>query len=186
MSIPYRDAAELDDLGIAGYLTIRPAQERSGYLAALFLINARGEPLEFTYNRIEMPHTFLWRQADIQRYALKKLTISLLSLCPKTPRLMFCRAEEVSSELFCQEIQLAIPVCRIASAIKPFPYAANETQDRVEAEKPLNLFWYPEKPLDDALEGRLLRKLLEQGLLTEPFERALIGIREVYPDEGEG
>lgn len=66
MPIPYRDADELDDYGIAGYLTVQPAQEGSGYLAALLLINARGEPIEFTYNRIKTPHTFLWRQADIR------------------------------------------------------------------------------------------------------------------------
>jgi len=185
MPIPYRDADELNDYGIAGYLTIQPAQEGSGYLAALFLINARGEPIEFTYNRIETPHTFLWRQADIRRHAVKKLTTSLFSLCPKIPRLMLCRAEEVGSELFCQDIQLSIPVCRIAPAIKAFPYSATEIQDRIEAEEPLNLFWYPGKPPEDSIELKLLHELLERGLLTEPFERALIGLREVYPDKGE-
>src|SRR3989304_1655122 len=90
MPIPYHDPDELNDLGIAGYLKIQPAKEESAYLAALFLINARGEPIEFTYNRIETPHTFLWRQDDIRRHATKKLTASLLSLCPKIPRLMFC------------------------------------------------------------------------------------------------
>lgn len=184
MPIPYRDADELDDLGIAGYLTIQPAQEGSGYLAALFMINARGEPLEFTYNRIETPHTFLWRQVDLRRHAAKKLTTSLLSLCPKTPRLMLCCAEEVGSELFCQDIQLAIPVCRIAPAIKVFPYSATEIQDRIEAEEPLNLFWYPGKPPEDSIELKLLHELLGRGLLTEPFERSLIGLREVYPKKG--
>lgn len=185
MPIPYRDADELDDLGMAGYLTIQPAQAGSGYLAALFLINARGEPVEFTYNRIETPHTFLWRQADIRRHAVKKLTASLLSLCPKVPRLMLCRAEEIGSELFCQDIQSSLPVCRIAPAIKALPYSAIEIQDRIEAEEPLNLFWYPEKPPEDSIELKLLHELLKRGLLTEPFERALIGLREVYPDKGE-
>jgi len=72
MPIPYHDADELKDLGLAGYLKIQATQDSSGYLAALFLINARGEPIEFTYNRIETPHTFLWRQADIRRHAIKK------------------------------------------------------------------------------------------------------------------
>jgi len=183
MPIPYRDADELNDLGIAGYLKIRPVQEGSGYQAALFLINARGEPIEFTYNCIETPHTFLWRQTDIRRHAAKKLTTALLSLCPIIPRLMFCRAEEVGSELFCQDIQLSIPVCRIAPAIKAFPYSSTEIQDRIEAEEPLNLFWYPEKPSEESIELRLLHELLRRGLLTEPFERALIGLQELYPDK---
>ncbi|MHB8090925.1 MAG: hypothetical protein ACYDH8_04890 [Syntrophales bacterium] len=185
MPIPYHDADVLNDLGIAGYLKIQPGQEESGYLAALFLINARGEPIEFTYNRIETPHTFLWRQDDIRRHALKKLTASLLSLCPKMPRLMFCLAEEIGSELFCQDIQLSIPVCRIAPAIKAIPYSANEIQDTIEAEGPMNIFWHPGKPAADAIELKLLHELIVRGLLTEPFERALVGLQEVYPEKSE-
>lgn len=185
MPIPYRDADELSDLGIAGYLKIEPVQEGSGYLAALFLINARGEPLEFTYNRIETPHTFLWRQADIRRHATRKLTASILSLCPKAPRLILCLAEEIGSELFTQDIQVSVPVCRIAPAIKAISYSSIEIQDKIETENPANLFWYPGKPQDDSIEVKLLHELTNRGLLTEPFERALIGLREVYSDKGE-
>lgn len=97
---------------------------------------------------------------------------------------MLCRAEEVGSESFCQDIQLSIPVCRIAPAITAFPYSATETQDRIEAKEPLNLFWYPGKPPEDSIELKLFRELSGRGLLTEPFERTLIGLREVYPDKG--
>jgi hypothetical protein len=184
MPIPYRDADELNDLGIAGYLKIQPTEDKIGYVAALFLINARGEPIEFTYNRIETPHTFLWRQADIRRHAIRKITASLLSLCPKIPRVILCLAEEVSSELFCQDIQLSVPVCRIAPAIKALPYSATEIQDRIEAAAPMNLFWHPERPSNDAIESKLLHALSTNGLLTEPFERALIGLQEVYSGKG--
>ena len=98
MPIPYRDADDLNELGTAGYLKIEPSSAGSGYLGALFLINARGEPIEFTYNRIETPHTFLWRQADIRRHAERKLTASLLLVCPRTPQILLCLAEEVGSE----------------------------------------------------------------------------------------
>ena len=108
MPIPYRDADDLNELGVAGYLRIEPLPAGFGYRGALFLIDARGEPVEFTYNRIETPHTFLWRQDDIRRHAARKLTGSLLSLCPKIPRIVLCLAAEVGSELFCQDIQLSI------------------------------------------------------------------------------
>ena len=98
---------------------------------------------------------------------------------------MFCLAEEIGSELFCQDIQLSIPVCRIAPAIKAIPYAATEIQDTIEAEGPMNLFWHPGRPADDAIELKLLHELAGHGLLTEPFERALVGLREVYPEKGE-
>lgn len=180
MPIPYRDADDLDELGVAGYLKIEPLSVGYGYTGALFLINARGEPIEFTYNRIGTPHTFLWREHDIKRHASRKLTVSLLSLCPKTPRLIICLAEEVDSDLFCRDIQLAIPVCRVAPAIKAVPFSGTETQDAVQSNEPLNLFWFPGKPHDDSLELRLLRKLTSCGLLVEPFERASMGLREVY------
>src|SRR4030066_2062110 len=138
MPIPYHDADEQNDLGIAGYLKILPAQDESGYQAALFLINARGEPIEFTYNRIETPHTFLWRQDDIRRHAMRKLTASILSLCPKKPRLILCLAEEVRSELFCQDIQVSIPVCRLASAIEVTSYSGDESQDTLKDPEPMN------------------------------------------------
>src|SRR5262249_1019955 len=87
MPIPYRDADDLDELGTVAYLKIEPVAGGSGYLGALLLINARGEPVEFTYNRIDTPTTFLWRQDDLRRHAARKLTASLFSLCPRTPRL---------------------------------------------------------------------------------------------------
>ena len=180
MPIPYRDTDDLNELGAAGYLKIEPSSAGSGYLGALFLINARGEPIEFTDNRIETPHTFLWRQADIRRHAARKLTVSLLSLCPKTPRLILCLAEEVGSDLFSQDIQVSIPVARIAPAIKASPYSGSETQDTVQASEPMNVFWFPGKPQDDSIELRFLHELVSRGLLLEPLERAAIGLREVY------
>ncbi len=180
MPIPYRDAGDLNELGTAGYLKIEPSSAGSGYLGALFLINARGEPIEFTYNRIETPHTFLWRQADIRRHAERKLTASLLLVCPRTPRILLCLAEEVGSELFCQDIQLSIPVCRIAPAMRATAFSGQETQEATEASEPMHLFWFPDKPQHDSIERRLLQELTSRGLLVEPFDRAAIGLKEVY------
>lgn len=180
MPIPYRDADQLDELGAAGYLKFETDSDGSGYQGALFLINARGEPIEFTYNRIGTPYSFLWRRDDIRRHALRKLTASMLSLCPKIPRLIICVAEEVGSELFCQDIQVSIPTCRVAPAIKPASYRGSEVQEALEAAEPMNLFWYPGKPSDESVELRLLRELVSRGLLLEPFDRASIGLREVY------
>jgi hypothetical protein len=180
MPIPYRDAEELEELGSAAYLKIISVD--SGYIGALFLINARGEPLEFTYNRIETPHTFLWRQRDLRRHAARKLTASLLLICPKTPRLILCLAEEVGSELFCRDIHVSIPVCRIAPAMNVTPYIEVETKDNIEASGSMNLFWFPVRPQDDSIELKLLHELNKNGLLLEPFERASLGLREVYAE----
>ena len=180
MPIPFRDADELEELGTVGYLKIEPFATDQGYRGAFFLINARGEPIEFTYNRIETPHTFLWRQDDTRRHAARKLTASLLSLCPRTPSLILCLAGEIGSELFCQDIHISLPVCRIAPALQPVSSAGAEIPESLDASEPMNLFWYPGKPLEDSLESKLMHELIYRGLLTEPFDRAFLGLQEVY------
>jgi hypothetical protein len=185
MSIPYRDADDLDELGTVAYLKIEPVADGLGYLGALFLINARGEPVEFTYNRIETPQSFLWRPEDLRRHAARKLTASLFSLCPRTPRLLLCLAKEVGGELFCHDIQVSIPVCRLAPTSEVFSPAEAETKDTVSGSEPLHAFWFPGKPAEDSIELRLLNLLAARGLLLEPFERASLGLREVYRAEGE-
>jgi len=187
MPIPFRDADDLDKLGAAGYLKIEALPRGAGYMGVLFLINARGEPLEFTYNRIETPNTFLWRQQDTRRHATKKLVASLLSICPKVPRLLLCLADEVDSELFCQDIQVSIPVCRIAPGTQAVAYSlSEETRDDADTPEPTHLFWFPTRPGDDSVEQQLLKYLTARGLLAEPFERAVVGLREVYRTEGKG
>jgi hypothetical protein len=47
----------------------------------------------------------------------------------------------------------------------------------------MNLFWYPGKPPEDSIESKLLYELTHRGLLTEPFSRAAIGLKEVFEPE---
>jgi len=178
--VPFRDADDVEELGAAAYLTLRPAAGSSGYVGALFLVNARGEPLEFAYNRVETPDTFLWRVLDLRRHAQRKLTASLLSTCARTPRLLLCQADEVPSELFCQDLRLEIPVGRVGDPLKATPYSGVEAEERVEQPAPLHLFWFPAAPADESGERRLLDRLRAHGLLLEPFERAALGLREVF------
>ena len=186
MPIPFRDADEIEELGHAAYLRIVAMPDGSGRLGALFTVNARGEPVEFTYNRIDTPHAFLWRADDVLRFAARKLTASLLELCPEAPRLILCRAEEVGSEVFGREIRVSVPVCRVAPTVKPASHWASEAPDAIEADELLNLFWIPAKPPDDAPERRLLNELVARGLALEPFDRALRGLSEAYQLEFTG
>ena len=183
MPVPFRDAEDVAELGAAAYLKIETDPDRRVYRGALFFINARGEPLEFAYGRVEAPNTFLWRKDDLRRYASRKLATSLLETATKAPSLVICLAEEVPHELFCIEIHLSVPVCRLASSLKPTPHSSQETEAAVEALGPLHAFWFPGKPPAGSLEDRLLARLAGHGLLLEPFERASVGLREVFSDE---
>jgi hypothetical protein len=180
MGIPFRDADELAELGAAAYLTIVPWAEGKGFEGALFLVNARGEPLEFTYNRVETPYGFLWRKDDIRRHAQRRLTASVLSTCPVTPKLILCLAQEVASELFCEDIEVPMPVGRIAPGGMVASFAGDEVREATDPPDPVNLFWFPAAPADSTAERQLVGELARRGLLLEPFDRAKGGLDEVY------
>lgn len=182
MPIPFQDAEDLETLGAAAFLTIEATGDGTGYRGALFLVNARGEPVEFAYNRVELPETSLWRRTDLRRHAERTLATSLFTVCARTPRLLFCLAEEIDSELFCQDVRVEIPVARIASPLAAAAYAAGEVEEAVDEPEPLRLFWFPAAPAPDSAEGRLFSRLRTRSLLLEPFERAATGLREVYDE----
>jgi hypothetical protein len=77
-------------------------------------------------------------------------------------------------------MQVSIPVCRIALASEATPSFGEETQETLHATELLQVFWFPGKPAEDAIESQLLHRLASRGLLLEPFERAATGLREVY------
>ncbi len=91
-----------------------------------------------------------------------------------------CPADDIYHELFCNEVLLSVPVCRIASPLKTTAHSALESQETLESPEPVHLFWFPGKPTDDSIEQRLLNRLVAGGLLLEPFERILVGLGEVY------
>ena len=186
MPIPFRDADDLAELGLAGYLTLEPTPAGAGYLGALFQINARGEPVEFTYNRIETGNPFLWRPHDLRRHAHRRLTASLFATSPQAPRLLLCRADEVDAELFRHELRPSIAVGRLARTLEAVDRATGEIVETTTGEDVSHLFWYPEPPAEDSPARRLLDALVARGLLWEPFERARMGLREVYQAEFEG
>ena len=180
MPISFRDATDLDDLGLATFLRIERQARGSTYLGALLTINVRGEPIELVYNALETPHPLLWRPADLRRHAERRLTTSLLSIAESEPRLLFCLADEVSVELLTQDIEIDVPVGRVERPagqvaapdaddgnLPPVPYAAH-------------VIWQTAPPLEGSPARALFEKLSARGLLLEPFDRAADALREVY------
>jgi hypothetical protein len=186
MPIPFRDQDDVEELGAAAFLRVEADPDRPGYRGALFQINARGEPVEFTYNRVATPNSFLWRPGDVRRAATKKLTATLLSTCSSVPKVILCRADEIASDLFCLDIRAAVPVCRIATALQTTGFSSLETPESLHRAtgdpdgEELHLFWFPELLGDQATARRLIHDLHLRGLLLEPFDRAGQGIREVF------
>ena len=171
MPIPFRDAEEIEELGLAGYLVIQARAGDADFAGALFVINARGEPQEFTYSRLQVPHASLWRGGDVRRYAERALVSALLDACPREPLVLLARATDVHPDLFRKDILVGVPVIRMT------PRTVEEGAQRVE------LAWYPAASRPDTPERRLVDELMARGLLLEPFERAERGLDEVYDPE---
>jgi hypothetical protein len=127
---------------------------------------------------VETPNTFLWRPTDIRRAALRRLTASLFTLCPRVPRLIFCLAAQTPPELFTHDITTAVPVARIAGALEKA-----EPTDEQEAPR---LFWQSAPPADDTPESALVQALIRRGLLLEPFARASAGLDELFGEADPG
>jgi len=179
--IPFTDVEEVAGLGSAAYLKVESSRDGACAHGGLFVMTARGEPLEFGYNRVRVPQPFLWREADLERHVQRRLTASLLSVCSQQPRILLCLAGEVGIWLFGKDLQVEVPVARLAPPT-PARRVDHTTGEVLEDDdRPLaNVSWQPEAPDAGSLERDLFDHLATHGLLLEPFERAAAGLREVY------
>lgn len=175
--IPFRDAAELEAGGTAAYLRLIPGRNKSERLGGLLQVNAKGEPVEFTFGTVQVPGGPLWRARDAERGGTRNLTISLFQTSQRSPLLLMCLANEVPPELFRDDIQVVLPVCRIASGGDFAPLDAGEVEEPA-AEPAIHLFWRPGKPPPESPARRLVDSLARRGLLLEPFDRIPAGLHE--------
>lgn len=180
MTIPYRDVLDEDERGASGAFFRTLTVDRDTFVAALLQIDVRGEPLEFTYNRAEIKHRRLWRERDLTLAVSRELLTSLLDACPREPSALFFLAREVPSELFIRDIDIEKPVARVASNDDLIGAASIEEHERVEGTDTVQLFWVHGRPTDATPAHRLVQRLASRGLLLEPFERVLAGLREAY------
>jgi hypothetical protein len=178
--ITFRDAADLEDLGLASFLHIERSARGTTYLGALFTINGRGEPIELVYNALETPHPLLWRPADLRRHAERRLTASLLSVAESVPTILFCLADEVSVELFSQDIDVQVLVGRVERPAMRDPSAPEAEASLPDVPDAVHIFWQPGPPERESGERALFEPLSARGLLLEPFDRAADALREVY------
>jgi len=189
LPISFHDADETAQLGVAAFLHIAPpAADDPLRYGALFIINARGEPQEFSHNRLELQQPVLWRALDREQAAIRRLARTLFEAVTLTPSLLLCRADRVGPHVFGagDSLALAIPVVRLAPAGALVGYTGVEAQQTIETVDQhgecydTHLFWSPQPPTGPV--ETLFTRLVERGLALEPFARAHEGLCEVYPD----
>jgi hypothetical protein len=185
MGVPYRSVLDEDERNVSGAFFRSLPVDRETFVGGLLVVDARGEPVEFAYNRVGVKNRFLWRERDLTQATTRELLTGLLETCPRDPTALFFLAKEVDPELLLDEIDIQRPVARVAAADETAGLAANEEHERIEGATSVQLFWVHGRPSEATPANRLVERLAGRGLLLEPFERVLAGLHEAYELGGE-
>lgn len=180
MPIPFNDLGDDANLGLAGFLRFEEEADGKGIRAALFLIASRGEPAEFSFTRIDVAESFLWRAGEARRHAVAALAKTLFESNAKQPTVLLSLAEEVPPHVFTADLEVRIPICRLAPPSTTVQAASESLEVITDA---INLFWIGGQPESDSPARELIEALRGRQLLTEPFERASMGLREAFDKE---
>ena len=177
MPIPFRDLGEDEPSGVAGFLRFIDEPDGRGIRGALFIMSARGEPIEFVFTRIDVRSGVLWRPGHARSRAVSVLTKALFeSSCNRTD-VVFTLAEETPPAVFSENIRPEIPLCRVASQDSVVVAPSEAAQPLSES---LMLYWISGLPPSDSVTARTVELLQQRQLLIEPFERAALGIQEAF------
>jgi hypothetical protein len=161
---------------LAAYLKFEDEEGAKGLRGALFIVNARGEPVEFSFSRAATGASVLWRVGEARRKAVTALCKTLFQACSQKPQLLLCLAAEVPPSVFGEDLAVAIPVARLMVDGDGGVYGPQEQPEGIAGEA--QLFWAGDPPAAGSPTRDLLGRLTTHNLLREPFQRAAAGIAE--------
>jgi hypothetical protein len=162
---------------LIGYLRFVEEDGGRGMRGALFLVNSRGEPMDFSFARVDVHASFLWRPGESRRQAVVALSRTLFTAATHVPHLLVALAEEVPAAVFIDDLAVSIPLCRLAGPTA-LAYASTESLEELPGAQ--HLFWVGPPPEAESNARGLLDALVARQGLVEPFERASLGLQEAY------
>ena len=177
MPIPFRDLNEDENSGVVGYLRFVDEPDGNGIRGGLFVISSRGEPLDFSFTRIDVHGGFLWRAGESRRQAVTALAKSLFQAASSIPSVILALADEVPPRVFTEDLEVHVPLRRVATS-EITPQATTEEQERISDS--LDLLWVNGQPAPESSAQKIMEALNSRQLLLEPFERASIGLQEAF------
>ncbi len=140
-------------------------------------MNSRGEPIDFSFARVDVHASFLWRSGESRRQAVVALSRTLFTAANNVPHLLVSLAEEVPAAVFTQDLAVAIPICRLAGPTA-LAYASTESMEELPGAQ--HIFWVGPPPEAGSDARGLLDALVARQGLVEPFERATLGLQEAF------
>ena len=171
--IPLNDPENADELGCPAFFrVIRTSMESMlTFYGGMLRITTMGEPLQFVYSKVEVPHSFLWRTADLHRAALKQLVDTLLQAVSEPPALLICWQPD-----FCYPVafeHVPVKICRTLDSNFNLDVQAVDF-DGIE----VHSSWSSDQPEPGITD--LYDILARRHLILEPLHRTFIGLNEVF------
>ena len=160
--LSFIDDDDISGFGRAGFIVVVSSPHHTSVQGALFQINVRGQPIEFSYGQVILPDPFLWKADDLHRAGVQRLIVAMCQAASQEPTLLMFQRQDLPDGLFRSEIQTTTSVCVLAPTAGS---ADGGDSDGVEWIVP-----------STAAAQRLLTELTNRQLLHEPFERARTGL----------
>ncbi|HXH23646.1 MAG TPA: hypothetical protein VNI78_00265 [Vicinamibacterales bacterium] len=176
MAIPVRRRDERVVDGLAAYLRVVGGEDHV-VRGGLFVVDGRGEPVDFCFSDVEVRARRLWRAGASRRHAARELALVLCSACPREPDVLLVLEDEVPAAVFTEDIEVLIPHARIAHSAS-VPHDTAEEHESLSND--MHLFWVGGPPPDGSPARLLVDTLASRGMLREPFERVLAGLEEAF------
>ena len=177
MPIPFRDLGEDGPSGVAAYIRFIDELDGKGVRGALFVMSTRGEPLEFSFTRVDLRSGVLWRAGQARSNAVSSLTRSLFEAASHVPDVVLALAEETPPSLFSEGLRVHVPLCRVAGG-SPGPVATSEEVQCLPDS--ITLVWVNGLPQADGNSAWTVDRLARNQLLLEPFDRAALALQEAF------
>ena len=175
MPVPFRDLGEETPFGVAGFLRFVDEPDGRGVRGAMFVMSARGEPLDFIFTRADVRSGVLWRAGDARRQTVLALAKVLFEAASRVPDVVLALAKETPPRVFTEDLIVQVPLCRVATG-DPGPMALSETPEHISDS--LTLIWVNPFPAPGDPGRETIELLDSRQLLLEPFERAMLGLEE--------
>jgi len=180
--VSFRDVRN-DEEELAGFLRFVREDSGRGIRGGLFVVNTRGEPVSFTYSRADLPTSVLWRARDANRRTMANLAATLFDACLQSPAVLLTLAEEIPADTFAGDLVIQAPLCRVDAAASRARMKRDPDGLIAVTEGVPGLTWLGSPPGPDSVAERVVHLLLAHQLITEPFERAAIGLDAVYHEQ---
>ena len=180
MPILFDDLTESKRHGAVAWLRFVEEEDGRGIRAALFETSEQGEPLAFSFTRMDRRDPSLGQRGNASQSALSSLAKSLFQASTTSPALIFGLADETPSGMFTDDLRVELPVCRVGSAgglARAYSGHVGSANGHRQ-----QLHWATEQPGQASDADRILHEVMGQDDPFEPFERATEGLAEAFSD----